>query len=663
MSKPASGFEPIDIYNYLKQVGTTATGHNNLSLLKEFIDNSLDANAKNITITEEKGINLMGKKYYRVIIKDDGYGMNKTNLYRAVQLHSKNVNGGIGKFGIGGVSALINWSDIEDTKYEKYITITTLYSDGIVRQIKINWNDIKTLQDYINQVEESYCENDTNAIKQLKEENIKQGTIITIQTSERKFLELMELENDMNDYINLGTTYNNYIEEGTKITLFNDIIINYAFPKSLLSGIFNIEIWYKKTMFAFSTKIGKKEYTYVYENKIKAERNIRHDELYNENWIFMCDVILKLDIANDIEMPDIKKKSKDLNLNKWKSFNEFCKLNGIEDKTDINNLAHEYIKKIYVGREDNNKNIRFLGGLDLLADNIIDYDYRLNNFITIIKKQLIFNYKFDDKIGLTQQNKSVIEWTNSPIGMNKFIIKIITNWVKSKIEPKLKEISDKEQEKQKKYQVIEKYLNKKQKYIIRMKYNKYIPTYLNKPTLISCENVIIKIFLKLKHKKNTAILQIQLWFRAQKTLKCSVTGFIKFQRFIKWSYKYYYINKLQKWIRNILIKKAIINYVLSFITKKILLRKSANIIQNQFKRYIIFKNLIEKKNNITIKIQKNIRMYLAIKYVEKEKSRDKYFKSLARNFKKHIRCPLSRHEYNVFKTEVLNKLVEMEKML
>ena len=43
-------FEPVNIYNYLKHLGTSSTGHNNLSLLKELIDNSFDAKAKNIVI-------------------------------------------------------------------------------------------------------------------------------------------------------------------------------------------------------------------------------------------------------------------------------------------------------------------------------------------------------------------------------------------------------------------------------------------------------------------------------------------------------------------------------------------------------------------------------------------------------------------------------------
>ena len=146
-------FEPVNIFNYLKQLGTSSSGHNNLSLLKELIDNSFDANAKNITIEKREGSNNNGIKYYQIIYKDDGNGMNQQNLYRFIQLHSENIYGGIGKFGIGGISTLVNWCDIEDDIYEKFIVVISRGEDNIARHIKIDWNKCKTLVDYTKQVE------------------------------------------------------------------------------------------------------------------------------------------------------------------------------------------------------------------------------------------------------------------------------------------------------------------------------------------------------------------------------------------------------------------------------------------------------------------------------------------------------------------------------
>ena len=267
----SSRFEPVNIYNYLKQLGTSSTGHNNLSLLKELIDNSFDANAKNITIVNQEGTHDNGKKYYQIIYKDDGNGMNQQNLYRFIQLHSENIYRGIGKFGIGGISTLVNWSDIEDDIYEKYIVVISRAEDNIARHIKIDWNQCKTLIDYTKQVEESYTENDSTTIQRLKQENISQGTLIIIQTSEKKYTEISELEDDMQDYIDIGTTYQDYLEKGNKISLFGEQIKHYAIPTSLLSDIFHIEIWTKKTMFAFSTKVGKKNVVSKYDRNKKRK--------------------------------------------------------------------------------------------------------------------------------------------------------------------------------------------------------------------------------------------------------------------------------------------------------------------------------------------------------------------------------------------------------
>ena len=153
-------FEPVNIYNYLKHLGTSSSGHNNLTLLKELFDNSFDAKSKNITIDRREGSNLDGTKYFQIIYKDDGIGMNQENLFRFIQLHSKNINGGIGKFGIGGISTLVNWCDIENDDYKKFVIVISRTEDNIARHVEINWNKCNTLDDYRNQVIESYKEND-----------------------------------------------------------------------------------------------------------------------------------------------------------------------------------------------------------------------------------------------------------------------------------------------------------------------------------------------------------------------------------------------------------------------------------------------------------------------------------------------------------------------
>lgn len=652
-------FEPVNIYNYLKHLGTSSTGHNNLSLLKELIDNSFDAQATNITMNREEGSNRDGTKHYQIVYKDDGKGMSQNNLYRFVQLHSENINGGIGKFGIGGISTIVNWCDIEDCVYEKFIVIVSRTEDNITRHVKINWNKCKTLDDYTNQVVDSYTEDEPLSLQVLKNANISQGTVIIIQTSEKKYREISELEDDMQDYINIGTTYQSYLEKGNKITLFCEQIKHYAIPTSLLSDTFQIQVFGKNSMIAFSTKTSKKSLVFKYE-KNKKEKKISPDDLENEDWKLICDVSLTLDMPADIYNP---KKTKDqYNLNTWKSFNDFCRMNGIDSENEIYFLADDYIKKLYISREDNNHNRRTLGGLDFSMTGFYDDD--INVIGMCIKKNLIFNHKYDTKLGLTQQNKSVVEWSNAPIGMQQYIIKIINLWVKDKLKPRIKEL-DKEQQRLRDFYVPLKTLMKnKTNYYLRTKDNKYIPTYLNKPSPISAGMAIWKAFQRRIRNKEESSRKIQVWFRYQRKFSSiPIAGFIKFQNFIKWAYKYYHITRIQQWYSKILLKRAIINYILSLITCKIMKSRSVSLIQRHWRWYIISKESTENENNMAVVIQKQIRKYFASKLFGEEKRKEKCFRNLAHNFKKDIKCPDNRQKFNLFKREILSQLNEMEELL
>ena len=301
MSSPK--FQPINIYNYLKQLGTTTTGHNILSLLKELLDNGFDADAKNIVLEKRETSSEDGKKCYRIIYKDDGLGMNQEDMFRCVQLYSENKKGGIGKFGIGGASTLVNWCDIEDTDYEKFIIIITKMSDVTTRSLRINWSKCKTLDDYSFQVENSYKENEKNAMDILKTENINRGTYIIIQTSEKKYSEITEVGLDMDNYINIGTTYQHYFEKGATITLFDDNIKHFAIPKSILSDSIQVEIFTRKTEFAFSAKVGKKTISYKYD-KHEKEKKISYEDL-EDSFKLLCDVNLKLEMPFGIYTPKI----------------------------------------------------------------------------------------------------------------------------------------------------------------------------------------------------------------------------------------------------------------------------------------------------------------------------------------------------------------------
>ena len=67
-------FQPINIGNMLKQLGGPETGHTIPSLIKELVDNGLDASAKDISVSLDDNI---------ITYRDDGNGMTKDALIRA----------------------------------------------------------------------------------------------------------------------------------------------------------------------------------------------------------------------------------------------------------------------------------------------------------------------------------------------------------------------------------------------------------------------------------------------------------------------------------------------------------------------------------------------------------------------------------------------------
>lgn len=659
----SSKFQPINIFNYLKQLGTTSTGHNNLTLLKELFDNSFDAGSKNIYLNKKEGSDDDGKKFYRIMYRDDGTGMDKENLFKCVQLYSENIKGGIGKFGIGGVSTLVNWCDIEDTEYQTHIIIISKTEDGITRRIKLDWTLCNTLQDYAEQVENSYTENDKDDINILNSEKNTRGTLIIIQTSKNKYSEIVEILDDMENYMNIGTTYYNYLERGCTMTMFDESIRHYAIPGILVSDLINIEIFERNSQFAFRSTIRKKIHSIQYKKNSKG-KHITSREL-EEMWDLKCDVKLKL------EMPDeIKTHMKDNDIKSWKSFDKFCGVYGISDLEDIKYMAQKFIEPLYVAREDFQLNKRVLGALDIA----IPKSFVNSNYHTIglcLRKEMIFKHKYDDNLGLTQQNKSVIEWTNAPEGLKCYIETIIDFWIKETLVPKLIDIEEDKFEKEK---PIQNWILKQQNYILRMHNNKYIPTYLNKSTPISAESAILKaikirLLNKLKIKLNTIIdkqkriLIIQEWFRSQNNTGGPTKGFIKFNKFLKWSFKNYHITKIQKRIRYFLIKRANLYNNLSVICKRISVKTNIIKIQRSWLAYKLRMHTYQLNNNAAIIIQNFVRGLLSSLHFKLKCAQEKTFVNLSNNLKQNMIFPTKRKQFIAFKNDIISKLKEMESLL
>ena len=84
------------------------TGYDNYNAIADIVDNSIDANAKNIWIEIHKE-----KKDFVIKVVDDGMGMNEETLTEALKLGSeeeKNVYSDLGRFGMGLCTAGLSMS-------------------------------------------------------------------------------------------------------------------------------------------------------------------------------------------------------------------------------------------------------------------------------------------------------------------------------------------------------------------------------------------------------------------------------------------------------------------------------------------------------------------------------------------------------------------------
>ena len=121
----------------------------------------------------------------------------------------------------------------------------------------------------------------------------------------------------------------------------------------------------------------------------------------------------------------------------------------------------------------------------------------------------------------------------------------------------------------------------------------------------------------------------------------------------------------EKWFKNILLEKAIINNLLSNICKRINARKSVYVIEKAWQGYKVRKNSSDIENNAAIVLQKYIRRYLATCAVKREKDKNVKYEFHINNFMNEISIPNRRHltHFNKFKYDIINKLNELSKLL
>lgn len=137
----------------LRNTISNGMGLEPISSIKELIDNSLDAGAKNVKITFDEIEFLTSDecetpiKAYSLIVSDDGFGMNKIRQQNFLETFLENGNkGNHGKYGIGGIASCINLAEAFNSDTSVSMVFTNSKNNSTysrVKEIIIDWKQIE----------------------------------------------------------------------------------------------------------------------------------------------------------------------------------------------------------------------------------------------------------------------------------------------------------------------------------------------------------------------------------------------------------------------------------------------------------------------------------------------------------------------------------------
>lgn len=188
-----------------------ASGHSFTSALGEVVDNSQEANAKNIYIFLEASDPKKKNKLDRVIVIDDGKGMSSKILPMAIGLGSStrfNSRDGIGRFGVGAILGGISQARRIDY-YSKEKGAETFHTYLDFDELASDQRDVVPAQraDFPAEYEEYISNHGTMVVWDKLDLNINGKTV--------KTLDVDQLEDQVISYV--ARTYRMFIDSGLKI--------------------------------------------------------------------------------------------------------------------------------------------------------------------------------------------------------------------------------------------------------------------------------------------------------------------------------------------------------------------------------------------------------------------------------------------------------------
>ncbi len=273
----------IDESGLIKNTIKNGLGMSFLSIISEKLDNSLDANSKNITITIdniETKISNRGRieniKSCALIISDDGCGMKEedNSLQGLLSLFKMNENSDKnGIYGIGSIASDLALGD----NYTIYFTRSKDINQDY--EIVIPWNKIfsdKSKTVWSNKVSVNNISDINKKLLKKYQLNKKSGTTVINFFDDEYFL----------DYINIYEL-NYYIKKNYFSYLKSGVIININVLKSLMN--FNSE-----NLESYSSSE-----EYIEEYSDEDNQNLQNDFVENGKYIsFICNKEKSIDVLS-----------------------------------------------------------------------------------------------------------------------------------------------------------------------------------------------------------------------------------------------------------------------------------------------------------------------------------------------------------------------------
>ena len=578
-------FSGLDFKEYLRNLGESSTGHNKLTLIKELIDNSLDASATKVLLLEEDD---------SIIIKDNGNGMSKQDLFRCIQFYSKNKMGKTGKYGIGGSTALVNLCKYKDTFGKLFIF--TKNKCGETYGLDIEWAKYNSMSDFEKAINASIKAN--NHYTRLLDE-FEHGTYIKFITDCNKIKDYFD---EMNTWIDLSTSYYYYLKNNVDIHLFGEKLYPIGLDKYLLKESIDIDIYKNKKKYGYYAKIGRIIICYRYDKQSNRINICTLEEI--DHWKLIGQLKLNIICPKTYTGSNPYKKHKSHSI-KIPELEHYCNEYGVEEDSDILECQKGYLSPLYVSRNALDTT-RVLGGL--IVENTVE-----------LYKEITFDKKYDESLGLVQQNKSCIEWNNAPPHFKWFIEEVIEKFIQKKVVPEYKRLNKEYELESNKKKVLNDFI------ILHIKnaaatnqYNRYIFEDICMASSI-IKKAYHKYYNKYKTIKLSASVTIQNWYTRWRDLYSS--GKLKLNRFFHWAVIYhkqtYAVQYIQRLFR-------------CYITKKRYKNTFAIKIQTLYRRHKNFKNY--KKINKQVNLQLNS---LTLSSISSIKQLDELIVKLRRT-RKHI---------------------------